>query len=236
MRSLPSDQTAVDTTPYEGNIQLIFSQVYLLLTLGLVVTALVAAWISTSPTMLRLIFSNVWVPLALFFVQLILVIALTRAVTRLSTGASVAIFLAYAALLGVTLSAIFLAYTDASIATAFFVTAGTFGVMSVFGFVTKRDLTKLGSLFIMLLIGFILGSLLNLFLRSETIYWILTYAGIALFVGLIAYDTQKIKRMAASGLAAGRNQGGLVVMGALALYLDFINLFLLLLRIFGRSR
>jgi hypothetical protein len=176
------------------------------------------------------------VPLALFAVQLILVIALAAAISRVSTGMAVAMFVAYAALLGVSLSAILLYYTQASITTTFFITAGTFGVMSIFGFVTKRDLTKMGSLLIMLLLGFLLGSLLNMFLRSETIYWILTYAGIAIFVGLIAYDTQKIKRMAASGLATGRQRGGIVVMGALALYLDFINLFLLLLRIFGRSR
>jgi uncharacterized protein len=236
MRSLPSDQTAVDTTAYEGDIQLVFSQVYLLMALGLVITALVAAWVSASPTMLRLIYTNWWVPLGLFVVQIILVIALTAAVTRLSTGAAVAMFVAYAALLGVSLSAIFMVYTDASIATTFLITGGTFGAMSIFGFVTKRDLTKLGSLFIMLLIGFVLGSLLNIFLRSSALYWILTYAGIAIFVGLIAYDTQKIKRMAASGLAGGRARGGLVVIGALALYLDFINLFLLLLRIFGRNR
>jgi uncharacterized protein len=235
MRSLPSDQT-VDTTAYEGEIQLVFSQVYLLMTLGLVITALVAAWVSTSPTLLKLIYTNWWVPLGLFVVQIILVIALTAAITRLSTGAAVAMFLAYAALLGITLSAIFIVYTDASIATTFFVTAGTFGVMSIFGLVTKRDLTKMGSLLIMLLIGFVLGSLLNMFLHSSTLYWILTYAGIAIFVGLIAYDTQKIKRLAAGGLAAGRQRGSIVVMGALALYLDFINLFLLLLRIFGRSR
>lgn len=235
MRSLPSDQT-VDTTAYEGEIQLVFSQVYLLMTLGLVVTAVIAAWVSTSEAMLTLIFTNWWVPLALFGAQLVLVIVLSAAIARLSTGVAVALFIAYAALLGVTLSFIFIAYTDASIATTFFITAGTFGVMSIFGFVTKRDLTKMGSLLIMLLIGFVLGSLLNIFLRSETIYWILTYAGIAIFVGLIAYDTQKIKRMAASGLATGRQRGGIVVMGALALYLDFINLFLLLLRIFGRSR
>jgi FtsH-binding integral membrane protein len=157
MKSLPSDQAVVDTTAYEGEIQLVFSQVYLLMTLGLVVTALVAAWVSTSPTMLRLIFTNWWVPLALFVVQIILVIALTAAISRLSTGAAVAIFIAYAALLGMTLSAIFIVYTDATIYTTFFITAGTFGVMSIFGFVTKRDLTKMGSLLIMLLLGFLLG-------------------------------------------------------------------------------
>jgi FtsH-binding integral membrane protein len=235
MRSLPSEQT-VDTTAYEGDIQLVFSQVYLLMTLGLVVTALVAAWVSTSPTLLRLIYANVWIPLGLFVVQIILVVVLTAAITRLSTSAAVAIFLGYAALLGMTLSAIFLVYTDASIATTFFVTAGPFGAMSIFGFVTKRDLTKLGSLLLMLLIGLVLASVVNMFLNSETIYWIITYVGIAIFVGLIAYDTQKIKRMAASGFANGRQRGSLVVMGALALYLDFINLFLMLLRIFGRSR
>ncbi len=236
MRYLPSDQAAVDTTAYEGDIQLVFSQVYLLMALGLVITAVVAAWVSTSPSMVQLIYTNWWVPLALFVVQIVLVIALTAAISRLSTSVAVALFVVYAALLGVTLSAIFLVYTDASIATTFLVTGGTFGATSIFGFVTKRDLTKMGSLLIMLLIGFVLGSLLNLFLHSSALYWILTYAGIAIFVGLIAYDTQKIKRMAARGLAGGRTRGGLVVVGALALYLDFINLFLLLLRIFGRNR
>lgn len=236
MQQMQSQNNAVDTTAYEGEIQLVFSQVYLLMTLGLVITGVVAAWVSTSPAMLRLIYTNWWAPLALFVVQIILVIALTAAITRLSTGVAVALFVGYAALLGVSLSAIFLVYTDASIATTFLVTGGTFGVMSIFGFVTKRDLTKMGSLLIMLLIGFVLGSLLNIFLNSSALYWILTYVGIGIFVGLIAYDTQKIKRMAASGLAGGRQRGGLVVMGALALYLDFINLFLLLLRIFGRNR
>src|SRR3974377_1621293 len=154
MRYLPSDQTAVDTTAYEGDIQLVVSQVYLLMALGLVITALVAAWVSTSPSLVQLIYTNWWVPLALFVVQIVLVIALTAAISRLSTGVAVALFVVYAALLGVTLSAIFLVYTDASIATTFLVTGGTFGATSIFGFVTKRDLTKMGSLLIMLLIGF----------------------------------------------------------------------------------
>ncbi len=235
MQSLPSNQNAVETAPYEGEIQVVFSQVYLLMTLGLVITAVVAAWVSASPTLIRMIYSNPLIPLGLFVVQIILVVALSATVTRLSTGVSVGLFIAYAALLGVTLSAIFLAYTDASIAMTFLITGGTFGVMSVFGFVTKRDLTKLGSLMFMWLIGFLLGTLLNLFLRSSALYWILTYAGIGIFVVLVAYDTQKIKRLAARGLAGERQRGGIVVMGALALYLDFINLFLLL-RVFGRSR
>jgi uncharacterized protein len=186
--------------------------------------------------LLKIIYSNWWVSIGLMVVQIILVIALSAAIMRLSTGVAVALFLVYAALLGVSLSAILLYYTQASITTTFLITAGTFGVMSIFGFVTKRDLTKLGSLMIMLLLGFILGSLLNLFLRSSTIYWILTYVGVGIFVGLIAYDTQKIKQMTAINLNSGRGRGAIVVMGALKLYLDFINLFLLLLRIFGRQR
>ncbi len=236
MQQLQPQSRAVDVEQYSAEIQLVFSQVYLLMTLGLVVTAIVAAWVSVTPSMLRLIFSSPWVWIGLMLVQIVVVIALSAAVTRLSTGVSVALFLVYAALLGVSLSAMLLYYTQTSITTTFLITAGTFGIMSVFGFVTKRDLTKLGNLMIMLLIGFILGSLLNIFLRSTAIYWILTYVGVAIFVGLIAYDTQKIKQMAATNLNSGRGHGAIVVMGALKLYLDFINLFLLLLRIFGRQR
>lgn len=236
MQQIQPQNRAVDVEQYSGEIQIVFSQVYLLMTLGLVVTAIVAAWVSVTPSILQLIYSSVWVWIILMVAQIALVIALSAAVTRLSTGVAVALFLAYSALLGVSLSAILLYYTDTSIATTFVITGGTFGLMSLFGFVTKRDLTKLGSLMIMLLLGFILGSLLNMFLRSSTLYWILTYVGIAIFVGLIAYDTQKIKQMAAINLNGGRGRGAVVVMGALKLYLDFINLFLLLLRIFGRQR
>jgi uncharacterized protein len=236
MQQMQPQSRAVDVERYESEIQVVFSQVYLLMTLGLVVTAIVAAWVSVTPAMLKFIFSSPWVWIGLMVIQLVLVVALSAAITRLSTGVAVALFLLYAALLGVSLSAILLYYTQASITTTFLITAGTFGVMSIFGFVTKRDLTKLGSLMIMLLIGFILGSLLNIFLRSSAFYWILTYVGVGIFVGLIAYDTQKIKQMAAAGLNNEKGRGSIVVIGALKLYLDFINLFLLLLRIFGRQR
>jgi uncharacterized protein len=236
MQQTQPQSRAVDVEQYGSEIQVVFSQVYLLMTLGLVVTAIVAAWVSVSPSLLRLIYSNWWVPIGLMVAQIVLVIALSAAVIRLSTGVAVTLFLAYSALLGLSLSAILLYYTQASITTTFLITAGTFGVMSIFGFVTKRDLTKLGSLMIMLLIGFILGTLLNIFLRSPAIYWILTFVGVGIFVGLIAYDTQKIKQMTAANLTSGRGRGAIVVMGALKLYLDFINLFLLLLRIFGRQR
>lgn len=237
MRSLPSDQSTVDTTAYEGEIQLVFSQVYLLMTLGLVITAVVAAWIAGNPRFVESLFArSPWILLGIFLVQFVVVIALTAAISKMSAGLATGLFILYSALTGLTLSVIFLIYTDASIVTTFLITAGTFGIMSVFGFTTKRDLTKLGSLFVMLLLGFVLASLVNLFLRSSPLYWILTFGGIIIFVGLIAYDTQKIKRLAASGVASGRSHSSIAILGALNLYLDFINLFLLLLRLFGRRR
>ena len=236
MQQSQPQSRAIDVEQYGSEIQVVFSQVYLLMTLGLAVTAIVAAWVSVTPSMLRFIYSSVWVPIGLMVAQIALVVVLSAAITRLSTGAGVALFLAYAALLGVSLSAILIYYTQASITSTFLVTAGTFGVMSIFGFVTKRDLTKLGSLMIMLLIGLILASVVNIFLRSSALYWILTYVGVGIFVGLIAYDTQRIKRMTAASLSNEKGRGAIVVMGALKLYLDFINLFLLLLRIFGRQR
>jgi FtsH-binding integral membrane protein len=236
MQQSQPQSRAIDVEQYGSEIQVVFSQVYLLMTLGLVVTAIVAAWVSVTPSLLKLIYSNWWVSIGLMVAQIALVIVLSAAITRLSTGVGVALFLAYAALLGVSLSAILLYYTQATITMTFMITAGTFGVMSIFGFVTKRDLTKLGNLMIMLLIGLILGSVVNIFLRSSAVYWILTYVGVGIFVGLIAYDTQKIKQLAAVSLSNEKGRGAIVVMGALKLYLDFINLFLLLLRIFGRQR
>ncbi len=237
MQTLPSDQKTIDTTPYEGEIQLVFSQVYLLMTVGLVITAVVAAWVAGSPSIIeKLFFGSPWLLIGLFVVELVVVIALTAAISKMSAGVAIGLFVLYSALTGLTLSVVFLIYTDASIVTTFLITAGTFGVMSIFGYVTKRDLTRLGNLFIMLLLGFVLASLVNLFLHSDTLYWILTFGGIVIFVGLIAYDTQRIKYQAASGFANGRSRSSVAVLGALRLYLDFINLFLLLLRLFGRRR
>jgi FtsH-binding integral membrane protein len=144
-------------------------------------------------------------------------------------------FFAYAFLNGLTLSVIFLVYTKTSIASTFFVTAGTFAAMSVYGYTTKRDLTSMGSFMTMALIGIIIASVVNFFLRSPAVYWVITYAGVAIFVGLTAYDAQQIKAMSAAGFAGSEDERKGAVIGALRLYLDFINLFLLLLRIFGRQ-
>jgi uncharacterized protein len=132
------------------------------------------------------------------------------------------------------MASIFVLYTATSIASTFFVTAGTFGAMSMYGYFTKRDLTKMGSLLMMALIGLIIASVVNMFMASSTLYWITTYAGILIFVGLVAYDTQKIKEMNIIGNEGTDEDRKEAIMGALALYLDFINLFLYLLRLLGR--
>lgn len=225
-------------TPYatsQAQVQqrTILSQVYAWMTAGLLVTGAVAAYTANSPALLSLIFGSSFVLFGLIIAEVLLVIALSAMIGRISAGAATAMFLLYAALNGLTMASIFLVYTRASIASTFFVTAGTFGAMSLYGFTTKRDLTTIGNLLIMGLIGFFLASLVNIFLRSPALYWITTYAGIAIFIGLTAWDTQKIKAM--SAMAVGEQQAGrIAIMGALTLYLDFINLFLLLLRIFGR--
>jgi FtsH-binding integral membrane protein len=211
----------------------IINQVYAWMTAGLMVTGAVAAYTANSAVLLNLIFGNpfgIWV---LFIAQIAMVIGLSAGIGRLAPATATALFVGYAALNGLTLASIFLVYTKASIASTFFITAATFALMSFYGYVTKRDLTRMGSLLFMALIGLVLASLVNFFLRSTGLYWIITYAGVLIFIGLIAWDTQKIKnlsRQATDDTSARR----IAILGSLMLYLDFINLFLFLLRIFGR--
>jgi uncharacterized protein len=210
----------------------IISQSFLWMTVGLAVTGVVAAVIANSPAMLAKIYGNGVIFVGLLILEIILVITLSAAIMRLPTGVATTIFVVYAALNGLTLSGIFLSYNGPSLASTFFITAGTFAIMGIYGYTTKRDLTRIGNLALMGLIGLILASVVNLFLQNTVVYWVITYVGILIFVALIAYDTQKLKNLNASGETAGR----LSILGALMLYLDFINLFLLLLRIFGRGR
>jgi FtsH-binding integral membrane protein len=204
--------------------------------LGLALTALVALYTTSNPRLLSLIFGNSLVFFGLIIGELALVVVLSAAINRLQASTATLLFFLYSALNGLTLSIIFLAYTRASITSTFFVTAGTFGVTSFYGYTTKRDLTSWGSFFFMGLIGIIIASVVNIFLGSPMIYWVVTYAGVLIFVGLAAYDTQKLKEMALAGFADEETARKSAVMGALALYLDFINLFLMLLRIFGSRR
>jgi hypothetical protein len=213
----------------------VLSQVYAWMTAGLLVTAAVAAYTANTPALLSLIFGSRWVWLGLLIAQIVLVIAIGPAITRLSPAVGTALFLLYSALNGLTMAAILLVYTQESIAAAFFATAGTFGAMSIYGFVTKRDLSGLRTYLVMGLIGFLIASLINIFLASTTLYWILTYGGVLLFVLLTAYDTQKIKNLAQQANTE-TDARRIAILGALTLYLDFINLFLLFLRIFGGRR
>jgi FtsH-binding integral membrane protein len=213
----------------------IMSQTYLWMTAGLLVTGAIASLTANSPTLLNLIYGSQWTFMILVIVEIGLVVGISAGINRLSPAAATGLFLLYSGLNGLTLASIFLVFTNESIASTFFITAGTFAVMSVIGYTTKRDLTSLRGLLFMGLIGFFLGSLVNFFLANETFYWILTYAGIAVFIGLIAYDTQKLKRISASMAEADNaTTSRMAILCALTLYLDFINLFLLLLRIFGR--
>lgn len=211
-------------------------QVYNWMGLGLATTALVALYTASSPGLLGMILGNSLVFFGLIIGQLGLVIVLSAAIQRLQASTATLLFFLYSALTGLTLSVIFLAYTRASIASTFFVTAGTFGVMSFYGYTTQRDLTSWGSFLFMGLIGIILASVVNIFLHNETVYWVVTYAGILIFVGLTAYDTQTLKQMAVRGFADEETERKSAVMGALRLYLDFINLFLMLLRVMGNRR
>jgi hypothetical protein len=202
---------------------------------GLVVTGGVAALLSN--TLSHQFLTDTGRPLFIgaLILEVIVVIFLVAAINRVSAAVATTAFMLYAALNGLTFAFIFSFYTTESVWTAFFITAGTFGVMAVIGWTTKVDLTKLGTILIMALIGLILASIVNIFLASSTIYWVTTYAGVLIFCGLTAYDMQKLKRLNTEQMTQeGRDKSA--VIGALALYLDFINLFLFLLRIFGASR
>ena len=211
-------------------------KVYIWMTFGLFLTALTALVTISSETLINLIFGNKIVFYGLVFAQLGLVISLSAAINKIKAFTATLMFLFYSALSGVTFASIFLVYTSTSIASAFFIASGTFGAMSVYGFVTKRDLTGFGSFLFMGLIGIIIASVVNWFLKSEMMHYVIGYVGVLVFVGLTAYDTQKIKRLGQTGFADGESRHKAAIIGALNLYLDFINLFLMLLRVMGNRR
>lgn len=212
------------------------TKVYGWMSLALLVTGVVALYVASSPAIAAAIFGNQLVFWGLIIGEFLLVGYLSAAVHKMSATTATAVFIGYSALNGLTMSFIFLLYTAESIGSTFFITGATFAIMSIYGYVTKKDLTAIGSLLIMALIGIVIASVVNLFFQNEMLYWITTYAGILIFTGLIAYDTQKIKEMNIIGNEGTEEDRKEAVMGALSLYLDFINLFLLLLRVFGRSR
>ncbi len=220
--------------PAQTRIQSVMNQVYLWMTGGLLVTGAVSVFAVQTGLIESILSMPVFIVLLL--VELGLVWGISASINKIAPSTATGLFILYAALNGLTLSIIFLIYTAYSIASTFFITAGMFALMSAYGYTTKRDLTTVGNIAIMALIGIILASIVNLFLHSTGLYWIITYLGVLIFVGLTAWDTQRIKRMVAAAPASQDLTQRIAIIGALNLYLDFINLFLYLLRIFGRRR
>ena len=209
----------------------VMRKVYGKMTLGLLATAATSYLVFSSQALMSLLFSSQATIWLLFAVELGLVIYLSARIDKLSSGTATALFYAYSILNGVALTPIFLAYTGVSIATTFAITAGTFGAMTIFGYVTRQDLSKFGAFLFMALLGLIVCILVNLFMQSSMFSLLISCAGVLIFVGLTAWDTQAIKRMCAE--ADPTMTGKVATMGALTLYLDFINLFIHLLRFFG---
>lgn len=234
MNSYPSFENAKPIVRVNSFIR----SVYNWMAIGLALTAFTSYYVANTPALLQIIFGNQLVFFGLIIGELGMVFYLSARVQKISASAATGLFILYSVLNGATLASIFLVYAKSSIASTFFACALTFAACSVYGMATKRDLTSMGGFMMMGLIGIIVASLLNMFFRSSAMSMIISYVGVLVFVGLTAYDTQKLKMMAMTQPADVN--GDIVrkgaIMGALTLYLDFINLFLMMLRIFGGSR
>lgn len=224
----------------EGTVSLMFPalmrKVYVWMTLALIITGFTAWGVASNPGLVYAIVTNKILFWGLVIAELAMVWAISGAINRLSLTTATLLFVGYSVLNGVTLSVVFLAYTLSSIASVFFITAGTFAAMAFIGYTTKTDLTSLGKILFMALIGLIIATVVNLFMGSSMFNLILSYVGVAIFVGLTAYDSQKIKNMLYEADELDESSQKFALLGSLTLYLDFINLFLYLLRIFGSNR
>ncbi len=233
MESVPIKQTQVQTRVNE-----FIRSVYNWMAIGLALTGLVAFYVANTPALVEIIFGNRLLFFGLIIGELAMVFMISARIQKMQASTATALFVVYSILNGATLSFIFLVYTASSITSTFFICAATFVACSVYGWTTKRDLTSMGGFLMMGLIGIIIASLVNMFFRSTAMSMIISYIGVIVFVGLTAYDTQHLKTMAMNqpdGLEAGVVRKG-AILGALKLYLDFINLFLMLLRILGSGR
>lgn len=211
-------------------------KVYTWMTLAMIITGITSYGVATSPAILEMIFGNRLVFWGLVIAEFALVFGISGMLNRLSLATATLMFIAYSVINGALLSIIFLLYTMSSIGSVFFITAGTFGVMALIGYTTKTDLTSMGKILFMGLIGLIIATAVNIFIGSTALQTIISYVGVLIFVGLTAYDSQKIKHMLIEQDAADEGAQKLALIGALTLYLDFINLFIYLLRIFGGRR
>ena len=212
----------------------VMRRVYFKMFLAMIVTAVTSVFVAGNEAILTLIFSSRVAPIVLLVLQVGVVLILSGRIQKLSTGTASLLFYLYSVLTGVTLSVILLVYTASSIAQTFFITAAVFAAMSIYGYFTSNDLSRFGSIMFMALIGLIVCSLVNIFVNSSTMDWIISFVGVLIFIGLTAWDTQKIKQM--TQYADQSMAGKIATLGALNLYLDFVNLFLYLLRFFGDSR
>lgn len=228
------NQTFVSEQTLTQTVSSVMKRVYVRMTLALLVTAVTSLWAASSEMFFSFISQNSWSMWVLLIAEVGLVIAISGAINRLSSTAATALFFLFAVINGLALSPIYFIYNTVSIAKTFFITAGTFGAMSIYGYFTSNDLSKLGSILYMALFGLIICSVVNIFTKSDTMGWIISFVGVLIFIGLTAWDTQKIKQMAA--MSPNASDGRLATIGALSLYLDFVNLFLYLLRFFGGSR
>ena len=213
---------------------ILMRKVYVWMTLALVITGVTAYGVATSPGLMMAIATNKLLFWGLIIAEFGLVVAISAAINKLSLTTATLLFVLYSVINGATLSFIFAIYTMSSIASVFFITAGTFAVMAVIGYTTKKDLTSMGKSLVMALIGIIIATSVNIFLKSTGLQMIVSYLGVLTFVGLTAYDSQKIKQMLLMAPDAGEGAQKIALLGALSLYLDFVNLFIYLLRIFGR--
>ena len=220
--------------PLSSAFSVLMRKVYVWMNLALVITGFTAYGVATSPGIQQAIFTNQIVFWGLIIAEFALVIGVSAAINRLSLATATLMFVLYSVINGALLSSIFLIYTASSIATVFFITAGTFATMALIGYTTKTDLSSIGKYLFMALIGLIIATFVNFFIKSSGFDYVLSYIGVLIFVGLTAYDSQKIKQMLLQAPDAGEGAQKIALLGALSLYLDFINLFLYLLRIFGR--
>lgn len=215
---------------------ILMRKVYIWMALALLITGMTAYYVATNQALLTAILTNKVLFYGLMIAELALVVGVSAAINRLSLLVATILFILYSVINGATMSIIFLIYEVSSIATVFFITAGTFGTMAVIGYTTKKDLSSMGRIMFMGLIGLVIATIVNIFLKSPAMTMILSYIGVIVFVGLTAWDSQKIKQMLMQAPDAGEVAQKIALLGALSLYLDFINLFLYLLRIFGRRR
>ena len=232
------ERTVVTRPGAEVRVNEFVRSVYNWMAIGLALTGFVAFYVSKSPSLVQLIFGNPLILIVFILAYFGLVMYLSGRINKISAGTATSLFILYSALTGVLLASVFLVYTAESIASTFFICAGTFVGCSIYGWTTKKDLTSWRGFLMMGLIGIVIAILVNMFIRSSAMSMIIGCIGVIVFVGLTAYDTQKLKTMALTqpaGLDGGVIRKG-AILGALSLYLDFVNLFLMLLRVFGQRR